>query len=51
MQKVIDRDKRSKILSKVKPLKNSKNLESFLEINPVQKEVFPSHKLQNYAYE
>ena len=29
----------------------SKNLESFLEIIPVQKEVFPLHKLQDHAYE
>ena len=40
-EKVIDRGKRSKTLSEVKPVENiSKNLQSFLEINPVQKEVF-----------
>ena len=40
MKKVIDRGKRSKILSEVKPVENiSKNLQSFLEITPVQKEV------------
>ena len=51
-KKVIDRGKRSKTLSEVKPVKNiSKNLQSFLEINPVQKEVFLSHKLQDHAYE
>ena len=39
MKKVIDRGKKSKTLSEVKPVENiSKNL-SFLEINPVQKEV------------
>ena len=44
--KVIDRGKRSKTLSKVKPVKNiTKNLQSFLEISPEQKEALPSHKL------
>ena len=41
--------KRSKTLSEVENI--SKNLQSFLEINTVQKKVFPSHKLQDYAYE
>ena len=51
MKKVIDRGKRSKTLSEVKPVENiSKNLESFVEISPVQKEVFLSHKLQDHAY-
>ena len=46
MKKVIDRGKRSKSLNEVKPVKNiSKNLQSFLEISPVQKEDLPSHKL------
>ena len=50
--KKTDKGKRSKTLSKVKPVKNiSKNLQSFLEISPMQKEVFPSHKLQDHAYE
>ena len=40
MKKVIDRGKRSKRLSEVKPVKDiSKNLQSFLEISLVQKEV------------
>ena len=44
-KKVIDRGKRSKTLIEVKPVENiSKNLQSFLEISPVQKEVLPSHK-------
>ena len=52
MKKVIDRGKKSKTLSGVKPVKNiSKNLQSFLEISPVQKEVLLSHKLQDHAYE
>ena len=52
MKKVIDRGKRSKTLSEVKPVKNiSKNLKSFLEVSPVQKEVLPSHKLPDHAYE
>ena len=47
-----DRGRRSKTLSGVKPVENvSKNLKSFLEINPMQKEVFLSHKLQDHAYE
>ena len=48
--KVIDRGKRSKTLSKVKPVENiSMNLQSFIEISPVQKEVPPSHKLWGHA--
>ena len=40
MKKVIDRGKRSKTLSEVKPVKNIiKNLQSFLEVHPMQKEV------------
>ena len=50
--KVIDRGKRSKTLREVKPVKkNSKNLKSFLETSPMQKEVLLSHKLQDHAYE
>ena len=50
--KVINRGKRSKTMSEVKPVENiSKNLHSFLEISPVQKEVLLSHKLQDHAYE
>ena len=49
---MIDRGKRSKTMSEVKPIKNiSKNLQSFLEISLLQKEVLPSHKLQDHAYE
>ena len=52
MKKVIKRGKRSKTLSEIKPVENiSKNLQSFLEISSVQKDVLPSHKLQDYAYE
>ena len=51
-KKVIDTGKRSKTLSEVKPAINiKKNLQSFLEISHVQKEVLPSHKLLHYAYE
>ena len=40
MKKVIDRGKRNKTLSEIKPVENtSKNLQTFLEISPVQKEV------------
>ena len=46
---MIDRGKRSKTLSEVKPVENiSKNLQSFLEISLVQKEVLLSHKLQDH---
>ena len=42
MKKVIDREKRSKALSEVKPVENtSKNPQSFLEISPEQKKVLP----------
>ena len=52
MKKVINREKRSKTLSEVKPVENiSKNLQSFVEIIPMQKEVLPSHKLRDHAYE
>ena len=52
MKKVIDRGKRSKALSGVKPVKNiSKNLQSFLEVRPVQKKVLLLYKLQGHAYE
>ena len=51
-KKVIEGGKRSKTVSEVKPVKNiCKNLQSFPEISPVQKEVLPSHKLQDHAYE
>ena len=47
-----NRGKRSKTLSKVKPVENiGKNPQSFLEISPVQKEVLLSHKLQDHMYE
>ena len=52
MKKVINRGKRSKTLSEVKPVENaSKNLQSFLQIRPVQNKVFPSHKVQDHAHE
>ena len=52
MKKVIDSGERSKTLSEVKPVENiSKNLQSFLEISPMQKEVLLSHKLRDHAYE
>ena len=49
---VINRGKRSDKPNEVKPNKNiNKNPQSFLEIRPVQKEVRPSHKLQDHAYQ
>ena len=52
MKKVIDRGKRSKAVSEVKPVKNiSENLQNFLETSPKQKEVVLSHKLQDHTYE
>ena len=51
-KKGIYRGKRSKILSELKPVENiGKNLQSFLEIIPAQKEVLPSHKLRDHTYE
>ena len=48
---MIDKGKRIKALSELKPVRNiNKNLQSFLEISPVQKEVVLSHKLQEHAY-
>ena len=42
MKKGIDRGKKSKTLSGVKPVENiSKNLQNFLETSPMQKEVLP----------
>ena len=49
LKKVIDRGKRNETVREVKPVIN-KNLQSFLEISPVQKEVVLSHKLQEHAY-
>ena len=38
-------------MSEVKPVENiNKNLQSFQEISPVQKEVLLSHKLRDHAY-
>ena len=49
---MIDRGKTSKTLSEVKPVENiNKNLQSFPEINPMQKEVLLSHKPPDHAYE
>ena len=48
MKKLINRGKTNKTPSEIKPVENiSKNAQGFLEINPVQKEVLPSHKLQD----
>ena len=44
-KKVLDRGKRNKTLSEAKSVENiGKNLQSFLEISPAQKEALPSHK-------
>ena len=41
-----ERGKRNKTLSEIKPVKNmNKNLQRFLEISSMQKEVLLSHKL------
>ena len=49
---MIDRGQRSKALSEIKQVENiSKNMKSFLEISSTQKEVLPSHKLRDHAYE
>ena len=52
IKKVVHRGKKSRTLSEVKPVENmSKNLQSFLKISLVQKEVLPSYKLRDHAYE
>ena len=44
--------KRNTKLNNVELVENiNKNSQSFLEISPSQKEVLPSHKLQNHAYQ
>ena len=50
---MIDRGKKGKTLNEVKPVENSKNPQSFLEILLGQKEVLVrrSHKLHDHAYE
>ena len=51
-KKVINRGTRRKTLNELKPVENiNKNLQSFLEISPVQKEVSPSCKQQDHAFE
>ena len=51
-KEVIGGGKRSKTLSEIKLVENiSKNLQSFLEISSLQKEVLLLHKLQDHAYE
>ena len=48
MKKVTNRGKRSKTVGEVKPVGNiRKELQSFLETSPMQKEVFSSYKLQD----
>ena len=50
MKKMINRGKRSTTLSEVRLVKNiNKNLQSFLELSPMQKEVLLSDKLQDHA--
>ena len=50
MKKVIDRGKRSKTLNQEQPVEHtSQNLQSFLEVSPVQMEVLPL--LQDHLYE
>ena len=48
MSKAINRGKRSKKLSEVKPVKKISN--SFIEMIHVQKEVLLSHKLEDHEY-
>ena len=55
VHKDIEKDRRrnrSTTLGEVKPVESiSQNQQSSLEISPVQKEVIPSHKLQDHAHE
>ena len=49
---MIDRGKRNKAMNEVKPVeKINKTPQSVLGIDPMQKEVPPSHKLQEQAHE
>ena len=51
-KETINKRKISKTLNELKLVKNiNKNSESFLEVSPVQKQVPPSHKLQDHVYE
>ena len=47
---MINKGKASKKLSEVKPVENI-NLQSILEISPMQKEDLLSRKLRDHAYE
>ena len=50
-KKVINRGKGIKTTSEVKPVKNiSENLQSFLERSSMQKEVLPSHIMQDHTF-
>ena len=47
-----DDRKRQKALTEVKPVENiNKNPQSFQEINPIQKKVLSSYKVQEHACE
>ena len=49
MKREIDKGKRSKTLNEVKPAKNIiMNPQSFPQVNLIQEEIFPSHKLQDH---
>ena len=49
---MIDKGKRSRTMSEVKPVENiSKNLQSFLDKSPMQREVLISHKLRDHVDE
>ena len=48
----MNRGKRNMTVSEVKPVESmNKNLQSFLEISPVQIKVLLSHKLRDHAFE
>ena len=50
--KVIDREKRSKTLSEVKPVKTiSKTPQNVSEKSPKRRDFIPLHKLQDHVYE
>ena len=52
MKTLINREKRSKVPNEVKPVKNTnKNLQSFLKISSIQRDVSLSRKPQDYVYE
>ena len=47
---MINREKRTKTMSEVKPVENMRKNPKFSRESSMQKELLPSHKLQDHAY-